>query len=158
MERHALPKGSRFTVRHPVVAFLALFAMASATFHAASAYTAGDWSLWGNSILWYRASSFFNDMLLVSGAYILARMRLGPRWWRWKHYAAWGGFIAVCAGGAVFLLILTRRMAVLYEAEPPMATGWLPVVYRTLLPFLLLLWVRRRAMDSSSPQASPPNR
>ncbi len=100
---------------------------------------------WGEAVLVYRASALLNDVALAGGAYYIVRQASGSCWWLSSRFSLWGGFIALCAGGGVFLLVLSRRLADNYgPLEPPMTTGWEAAVLRALLPVLALWLVRRR--------------
>lgn len=131
--------------RHPLLVFLLTLASLSVLLQLTWANAAGGWARWGDDILWYRLSCVLDDVILAAGAYAIARLWAGPLWWRKGEKGVWAAFVAVCAGGGIFLMVLTRRLAALYGPDvPPLADGWLPVWQRSWLPFLLLLWVRRR--------------
>jgi hypothetical protein len=139
--------------RHPIVLFWVVLAPASAVLQFTWARFAGGLTTWGGDIVWFRVSSLANDLVLAAGAYVVTRAAAGPRWFARPHIGPWATFTAVCAAGAVFLMVLARRLVALYpEPRPPLGTGWLAVWQRTWLPFFLLLWVRRRTSAPRRPR------
>jgi hypothetical protein len=132
--------------RHPVAMFLLALLPLSVLLHLLWANLAGGWAVWGDDILWYRATCVIEDLVLAAGAYAAARIVAGPLWFKDRTWPPWVMFVGVCAGGGLFLMILSRRLVDLYVEAPPMATGWLPVWQRTWLPLFLLWWVRRQWM------------